>query len=472
MKKIPVILFLLISFFVKGQEEFNIAQKPLLGWNSFDSYAVYLHEKAAYENLEAFVSKLKPHGYEYFVIDAGWFGEFELVPGTLFPAEKHAKKVSIDEFGRLEPSKTYFPNGIKPIVEKAHQQGVKFGIHLMRGIPRIAVEHNTPVLGTKYFARDIADTTSICLWNQQNYGLDMNKPGAQEYYNSVYQKMADWGIDFVKVDDLIPYPKEIVAIGKAIFSTGRPMIYSLSPGGSTNLKDIVYYQNAHLIRITDDIWDNIESIDRSFDAMKVWQGRGYPGFWPDLDMIPFGQLQLMKPTEYKSLTNVNEELAGNGFNRWSKFNKAQMRTFITQRALFASPLIVGGDLPTLDDYSLELLTNSDMLACNQNGHPATLISEKGSIEIWTTAISDVQIKGWIGIFNRSGKSKKINISKEKLGLVTFYSEKKNKMERIVPNKFLLKNIWDNIDFPLGNDEITVTVRSQDVIFIYYSEDIN
>jgi hypothetical protein len=300
----------------------------------------------------------------------------------------------------------------------------------------------------------------------------MNKPGAQEYYNSVYQKMADWGIDFVKVDDLIPYPKEIVAIGKAIFSTGRPMIYSLSPGGSTNLKDIVYYQNAHLIRITDDIWDNIESIDRSFDAMKVWQGRGYPGFWPDLDMIPFGQLQLMKPTEYKSLTNVNEELAGNGFNRWSKFNKAQMRTFITQRALFASPLIVGGDLPTLDDYSLELLTNSDMLACNQNGHPATLISEKGSIEIWTTAISDVQIKGWIGIFNRSGKSKKINISKEKLGLVTFYSEKKNKMERIVPNKFLLKNIWDNIDFPLGNDEITVTVRSQDVIFIYYSEDIN
>lgn len=113
-----------------------------------------------------------------------------------------------------------------------------------------------------------------------------------------------------------------------------------------------------------------------------------------------------------------------------------------------------------------------MLACNQNGHPATLISEKGSIEIWTTAISDVQIKGWIGIFNRSGKSKKINISKEKLGLVTFYSEKKNKMERIVPNKFLLKNIWDNIDFPLGNDEITVTVRSQDVIFIYYSEDIN
>lgn len=161
MKKIPVILFLLISFFVKGQEEFNIAQKPLLGWNSFDSYAVYLHEKAAYENLEAFVSKLKPHGYEYFVIDAGWFGEFELVPGTLFPAEKHAKKVSIDEFGRLEPSKTYFPNGIKPIVEKAHQQGVKFGIHLMRGIPRIAVEHNTPVLGTKYFARDIADTTNV-----------------------------------------------------------------------------------------------------------------------------------------------------------------------------------------------------------------------------------------------------------------------------------------------------------------------
>ena len=154
----------------------QLAQTPPMGWNSFDSYGVYLYEEAAFANLEAFANKLKPHGYEYFVIDAGWFGEFKLQEGTLYPAEKHASELNIDEYGLLQPSKTYFPNGLRPIIDRCHELGIKFGIHLMRGIPRVAVEKNTKVKGTEYFARDIADTTSICEWNHQNYGVDMSKP--------------------------------------------------------------------------------------------------------------------------------------------------------------------------------------------------------------------------------------------------------------------------------------------------------
>ena len=195
------------------------------------------------------------------------------------------------------------------MIERAHQQGVKFGVHIMRGIPRRAVELNLPVLDTKYTARDIADTTSICKWNPQNFGVDMNKPGAQEYYNSLYKKLADWGVDYVKVDDLVPYPKEIVAISKAIEDCGRPMVYSLSPGGNANLKDLPYYTTANIIRITSDIWDEPEAIDNGFNAWRMWQGKGRPGFWPDLDMIPFGQLQLMQPaTEGKDENEVR--LAG------------------------------------------------------------------------------------------------------------------------------------------------------------------
>jgi hypothetical protein len=151
-------------------------QTPPMGWNSFDSYGVYLHEKAAMENLEAFAVKLAPYGYEYFVIDAGWFGEFKLQEGTMYPAERHAKQVNFNEYGLLQPSNTYFPNGLQPIIDRCHELGLKFGIHLMRGIPREAYRQNTTIKGTQYFAQDVADTSSICNWNHQNYGIDMSKP--------------------------------------------------------------------------------------------------------------------------------------------------------------------------------------------------------------------------------------------------------------------------------------------------------
>lgn len=469
MKYLLLILTLIFPCTTKAQEKSSLAAKPPLGWNSFNSYAVYLHEEAAYENLEAFITKLRPFGYEYFVIDAGWYGEFKLVPGTIYPMEKHAKVVALDEYARLEPSQTYFPHGLKPLIEKAHQAGVKFGIHMMRGIPRKAVELNLPIFGTKYHARDIADTTSICAWNHQNYGIDMNKPGAQEYYNSVYQKLAAWGIDFVKVDDLVHYPKEIIAIAKAIENTGRPMVYSLSPGGTTNLKDLPYYRTANMVRVTHDIWDDQISIERSFNAMKMWQGRGYPGFWPDLDMVPFGQLQVMQPIEYKTTKEADKNLAGKGFKRVSQFTEKQMRVFITQRSLLASPLMIGGDLPTLDDYSLSLVTNKDMLACNQNEHPAALISEKDGVEMWGTAVPSIQIKGWIGIFNRSDAPEVISLSKKELGLVTFYDVKENKMGKIVPGDFLIRDIWDSKEFTLKGDNVKVAVQPNDVLFLYYQE---
>lgn len=460
-------LFTFLPIITLGQNRNDqLALKPLLGWNSYDSYGVYLYEKVAYDNLDTFVRKLKPYGYDYFVIDAGWWGEYKLIPGTMYSAERHAKEVAMDEYGRVEPSEVYFPNGLKPLIDRAHKFGVKFGVHIMRGIPRKAVELNLPVLGTKYYARDIVDTTSICTWNPQNYGVDMTKPGAQEYYNSLFKKLADWGIDFVKVDDMVPYPKEIIAVAKAIKNSGRDMVYSLSPGGNANLKDLPYYTVAEMVRITSDIWDNQASIDRSFKAWRIWQGIGYPGFWPDMDMIPFGELQLMQP-EVKNEQNENVQFSGEGYSRHSRFTKPQMRTFLTQRALATSPIIVGGDLPTLDDYSLSLLTNKDMLACNQNGHTGTLIEEHDGIEMWATCIPDIRIKGWIGFFNRSDENREIILNKEKLKLVSYYGF--NGMEKVVLNWFKIKDIWGNQEYEINNNDILVTIAPGDVLFLYYEE---
>ncbi len=448
------------------QEPVKLVQTPPMGWNSFDSYGVYLHEEVAMENLEAFAEKLKPHGYEYFVIDAGWFGEFKLKEGTLYPAEKHAVKLNFNEYGLLQPSKTYFPNGLQPIIDRCHELGLKFGIHLMRGIPRAAVEANTKVKGTKYFASDIADTKSICLWNDQNYGIDMSKPGAQEFYISLVNQMADWGVDFLKYDDLVPFPDEVEGIANAIEQCGRPIVYSLSPGGDVDVNAIKSFKRANMLRVTHDIWDEQIGIDQCFSAWRKWQGKEEPGFWIDMDMIPFGQLQLMSPKpegingdetkeqiakKIKSgeLSNI-ELLAGKGWTRQSEFTRDQMYTFITLRALSASPLMMGGDLPSLDDFSLELITNKDVLECNQNGIMGTLVYEKDGIEIWNTPKKDGN-GGWVGIFNRTEYSQSPSLSPADLKLNG-------------PKKYLINDIWGNREI----EEFDFIINSTGVVFLRYS----
>ena len=443
-----------------------LAQTPPMGWNSFDSYGVYLYEEAAMSNIEAFAEKLKPHGYEYFVIDAGWFGEFELQEGTIYPAEKHAVKLKFNEYGLLQPSDTYFPNGMQHIIDRCHELDIKFGIHLMRGIPRAAVKANTPVKGTKYFAQDIADTTSICVWNHQNYGIDMSKPGAQEFYNSLINQMAEWGVDFIKYDDIVPFPEEVKAVANAIAQCGRPIVLSLSPGGKVDPDHLEAFKRSHMLRITADIWDDQKGIDECFEAWSKWQGKEEPGFWIDMDMIPFGQLQLMspKPAGVQGHESKNELLdkmkagelanfellAGKGFTRWSEFTKDQMYTFITLRALSASPLMMGGDLPTLDDFSLKLITDKDILECNQNGVMGSLVYESEGIEIWNTPKKNSK-GGWIGVFNRNKELKSISLKPDNLG-ADFISSTK------------LLDVWNNKEVSALDFEI----NANGVAFLKYS----
>lgn len=475
--KISVVLFgiLLVASFAcnnknkrkEAEKEEKLVLAPPLGWNSFDSYGVYLHEAAAMANVEAFAEKLKTHGYEYFVIDAGWFGEFELQEGNIYPAEKHAEKLNFNEYGLLQPSGTYFPNGLQPIIDRCHELGLKFGIHLMRGIPRAAVEANTPVKGTNYFAQDIADTTSICVWNHQNYGIDMSKPGAQEFYNSLINQMAEWGVDFLKYDDLVPFPEEIKGIANAIEQCGRPIVFSLSPGGDVDPDYLDAFKRAHMLRVTPDIWDDQKGIDECFEAWRKWNGKEEPGFWIDMDMIPFGQLQMMSPkpegvigSESKGelrqkmaageLDNF-ELLAGKGFNRWSAFTKDQMYTFITLRALAASPLMMGGDLPTLDDFSLKLITNKDVLESNQNGVMGHLVYEAGGIEIWNTPKKNSK-DGWVGIFNRTEDVKSISLNHEDLGLESNESSK-------------LFDVWMEREV----SSLEFSINPNGVVFIKYSK---
>lgn len=397
---------------------------PPLGWNSFDSFGCYLYEEAAFANLEAFAKKLKPHGYEYFVVDGGWYGEYELQAGTRFPAEKHASDVRYNEFGHYLPSKTYFPNGLEALKNRTHELGLKFGVHLMRGVPRKAYEENLQIKGTNVRVRDIAITAKEqnCGWCKYNYMVDMTKPGAQEWYDGLIQHIADMGVDIIKYDDITGYPAEVEAVANAIKKTGKPIVLSLSHGGESKEEHMPAYEQANMLRITADVWDEERHLAKCFTAWKrwqpVWAASAERNLWMDLDMIPFGQLQLMNPPGKKGdvMSKGDVALAGKGTTRWCQLDKAGMRTFITMRALAASPLMMGGDLPTLDDYSLKLTTDPDMLACNQNGIMGHLVHDADGLEIWRTPKQGDDSKGWVGVFNRSKRATKVVLDAAQMGL--------------------------------------------------------
>ena len=434
----------------------NIISSPPMGWNSFDSYGVYLHEEAAYKNLEELAKTYLPFGYEYFVIDNGWFGEYDLIPGTKYPAEKHASDVNINDYGLLQPSKCYFPNGIKPIINRAHKLGLKFGLHLMRGIPRKAVELNLPIKGTKYRARDIADTNSICRWCSYNYGVDMSRPGAQEFYNSLVNQLAEWGVDFIKADDITGFPKEIIGLANAIEQNPRDIVFSLSPGGSTVLYNLPYYKRANMVRITKDIWDRVDDLDKAFTSWEVFQGTGNEVFYPDLDMIPFGNLMQMTPAEYYEDNEDAVRLAGHGYKRKSQFTQSQHYTFITIRALGGSPLFIGGDLPTMDNFSQKLLTNKEMIACSQNGVVGFNIYKKDSFEIWLTPDKKIYGKGWLGIFNRNKMNKIISLDK-------------NDFKFRDSVNYKIYDVWNEQEISFNNNKVEFDIPADGVVFLKFQE---
>jgi len=463
--KIPVLITLAVlscltfAHGVIANPQADLAPAPPMGWNSFDSYGVYLHEEAALANVEAMAEKLKPHGYEYYVVDNGWFGEYKLQTGTIFPAEKHAHDININEFGYFLPSKVYFPNGLKPIADRCHELGLKFGVHLMRGIPRKAYELNLPIQETAYTARDVAitDPKLNCKWCQYCYGVDMTHPGGQAWYDGLIQHVAELGVDFIKYDDIVPYPAEVEAVAKAIRKCGRPIVLSLSPGGNVDPNAIDSFRLANMLRVTKDVWDEQHYIDECFKAWRKWQGRECHGFWIDMDMIPFGQLQLMSPRNGNEdpMSKGDIALAGKGVNRWCQLSDAQKQTFITLRALAASPLMMGGDLPSLDTYSLALITNRQILACNQNGVMGKCLFEREGVEVWQVLKKGRTDTGWVGVFNRSEAVQGLTVTPEILGL--------NHGQAV-----RVQDVWNDRCFLLSEAQSQlVQIEAHDVLFLCF-----
>ena len=330
------------------------AKTPPMGWNSWDCYGASVREEEVREHALFMSKHLKSYGWEYIVVDIQW-----AEPAAKSTRYNQFFPLNMDDYSRLIPAENRFPSssdgqGFKALGEYIHQLGLKFGIHIMRGIPRQAVHQNTAIKGTDKRARDIA-LNNICPWNSDMYGVNVDLPEGQLYYDSLIELYASWGVDFIKVDDIAysrlyddAHKKEIAAIRKAIDKTKRPIVLSLSPGPA-QLKNGTFLQDhANMWRLTDDFWDHWDALYRMFDRAAEWVSYVRPGNWPDCDMLPLGHIGI-------------RAVDGGGGDNWTRFTKNEQYLLMTLWTIFQSPLMYGGTLPDIDDFTLSLFTNEEVL---------------------------------------------------------------------------------------------------------------
>ena len=341
---------------IEESEKEKIMEKwlktPPMGWNSYDYYNTSVTEADVKANADYMAKHLKGFGWEYIVVDIAWYyneaederDQFQYIPFA---------KVEMDEYSRLYPDPKKFPSskggkGFAPLAEYVHSLGLKFGIHIMRGIPRRSAYMRTKIKGTNVTANKIANPNSICFWNPDMYGVNPKAEGAQEYYDSLLELYASWGVDYIKCDDICRMDAasskdEIRMLHNAIEKCGRKIVLSLSPGPAILDEQDFYHENANMWRITDDFWDRWELLLDMFDRCRKWQPYVKEGGYPDCDMLPLGKLS-----------------KGFGSERDTNFTLDEQKTMLTLWCIFRSPLMIGAELTKLDADTMEILTREPL----------------------------------------------------------------------------------------------------------------
>ena len=368
------------------------APTPAMGWNSWDCYGPTVTENEVKANADYMSKNMKRFGWQYIVVDIRWYVENDKAHGY---NEKDAIYV-MDEYGRLLPSPLRFPSaakgkGFKHLADYIHSKGLKFGIHIMRGIPMEAVKKNTPIFGSKAKAADIYSLEGQCPWLKDMYTIVAERDGAQAYYNSIFKMYASWGIDFVKVDDLsVPYHfKEIEMIRKAIDNSGRHIVLSTSPG-ETPIQNAKHIEShANMWRIVGDFWDNWKQLKEHFAVCNRWSPYIGTGHFPDADMLPLGRIGIR---------------AERGDNRMCALTKDEQITMMSLFAIFRSPLMFGGDLPSNDDFTLSLLTNKEVLYVHQHSTNNKQLFNNKDLVAWTADDPKTGDK-FLAVFNATDKPK-------------------------------------------------------------------
>lgn len=348
---------------------------PPRGWNSWDSFGPAVTEDEVLANARFMAEHLLPSGWDTIVVDIQWYEPDAGAGGYNDDAD-----VVLDAYGRPAPAENRFPSagggrGFKPLADEVHALGLTFGLHIMRGVPRRAAAGSLPLLGTDATIADIADPTTPCQWNTDNWGIDYDHPDAALYYRSLAALFAGWTVDFVKADDMLHpyYARDIEAMAAALSGCGREIALSLSPGVGPDTAHAEHLaENAAMWRISGDLWDRWDDIYDQFALLATWAPLSRPGARADADMLPMGHIGIR---------------AERGEDRMSLLTSAEQQTLMTLWCIAGSPLMVGGDLPSSDAATIALLTNAAVLDVNAYATASHQVERDEHHIIWSATVN-------------------------------------------------------------------------------------
>jgi alpha-galactosidase len=417
MNKICIILLLSALLFFGCSESTNIsdtkygstilpinkalALKPPMGWNSWDCFGFDVNEAEVKATADFIAKNLKSLGYEYIVLDMNWYA-------PEWPTIKHSQAASyhIDTFGRLLPDTIKFPSsaggkGFKPLADYIHNLGLKFGVHILGGIPKKAVVANCLIKGTSIHAQSIIHAERGGYWYESFNGINLAKPGGQEYYNSIFELYSEWGVDFIKADYLA-FQTELIGISRASRTCKRDIIISAVPD---RIPEQILKENVHMARIGIDLWDKWEWVKRSFFMAAIVVKEAEPGYWPDMDILPVGKLTIKSPRSDTKphISNLTGDELYSLFSLW----------YITRM-----PLFIGGYLPETDPFTFGLVKNEEALEVNRNScNNRQIYQFETDFIVWIADIPDSRDK-YVAFFNISDKKNPVEIgtSWDQLGL--------------------------------------------------------
>ena len=387
-----------------------LASTPPMGWNSWDGYGTTINEAQVEANAQWMAEHLKAFGWQYVTVDMEWF-----VANPTAEGNSKNFQYTLDQHGRYTPAVNRFPSaangaGFKPLADYVHSLGLKFGIHILRGIPKQAVANKTPIADSPFMASDAADSSDTCPWNFDNFGTNSAQPAAQAYYDSIAKLYASWGVDLIKVDCISSHPykgDDIRMIRQALDKAGRPIVLSLSPGPAPVEKLDEMRKYAQMWRISDDVWDiwhndgdYPKGLGDQFAYVAAWAGKSEPGHWPDADMLPLGHLG---------------PAPGWGRPRDTRLSHDEQRMLMTLWCIFPSPLMVGGELPAADAWTLSLLTNPEVVAVDQHssGNHPVINTDKTAVWLAKAGSGDGE---YLAVFNLTESAAVVRYEWKDLGL--------------------------------------------------------